>query len=672
MSVTITIENMRAAIEALQSLQGRIETQRNRVMSGTPVALPTLQDGAALARASSWLEEQLPDLQMVLDIGILLESEGTGVATLDIDDLALDDADTLLGTELGKRIGDDDLEFRTPEDRERFELYTQLLGDVAKDRDATEALMEETGPAGPTGAMYRMMEAMNNPDPTHSYWIGWEYSGEADEDYDSQDERQKFEDMAALFAENSALLVANGSRNGAIPADGGQAMFESGGPLMSTILLKTANDKGYEFGGDFLGSMGAGMADWERGSSTRYIEENLDDSYWPGMGTGSSKDTDYSPMEELLDAGDRSVQTRQGLAGNEDFLKYMTVDRENEGMEGVGPDHFDDILQRATVEVATDPSYSRNAAEISSNLVQIAGSNEIGDVYDDELGGVVATYIQDAERVVDASDATPGGIHYADGGVPPYGIDMSQDDLRGALKNVGDSDIAVSAIGDAAMRLNQVNLDEGANHLLNGPGPGEAWDRATGDPFLTSVRDAASFRGFMEDAMVNGRIDDAESEAEARKQVAEFFTMPLDLIPTDKAPLIGDYVMGQVKDQIVESYVGDGVPNAISDGKDHLDMGRQTTQLQALAAILNAHTDGEPYADLSPQMIEADPDGGTRFSADQLRQLWGSSGGPGDLSDQQIAHILQGADEMLGLPSEATQWVVTDYGSRYEEHSGNS
>ena len=424
MSVKITIENVRSAIDDLEALHGRIESQRNHVTSGTPVAVPSMAGRSCPGPGRSWLEDQVPALQMVLDIGRLLESDGSGVATLDMADLSLDDAATSLGTELGKRIGDDDLEFRTPADRERFELYAELLGDVANNADATKALMEETGPAGPMGAMYRMSETMNEMDPTHSYWIGWEYSGEAGEDYDSQEERQKFEDMAALFAQNSALLVANGSRNGAISADGARRCSRPAARPCRRSCSRPPTTRATSSTATSSGSMGEGLSEWERGSYTKYIEDGLEDTYWPGMRPATCRTRTTPRWRSCSTRATGSTQTRQGLAGNENFLEYMLVERQDEDMDGVGVDHFDDILQGATIEVADRPDVLPQRGGDLRDHVKIAGEATASATTTTTRSAASSRCTSRTRTGRSADpDGSTGSRSNGPDGVPPYGID---------------------------------------------------------------------------------------------------------------------------------------------------------------------------------------------------------------------------------------------------------
>src|SRR5690242_2828045 len=104
-SVSIDIPALQGAISALTSLASKIETQRNRVVSGTPCPVPSLSDGT-VAAVATWLTEQEPELSTRLDLAKLLDTEGAGVATYTTDADTLANTQQLLGSKLAERVND--------------------------------------------------------------------------------------------------------------------------------------------------------------------------------------------------------------------------------------------------------------------------------------------------------------------------------------------------------------------------------------------------------------------------------------------------------------------------------------------------------------------------------------------------------------------------------------
>ena len=90
-------------------LASSIDLQRSRATQGTPVALPSLQDGARAAQAAAWLTDQAPKLQTLIDLATLLDTKGTGSASY-TGSGSFSDAEDRLGHELGKQLNDLDID----------------------------------------------------------------------------------------------------------------------------------------------------------------------------------------------------------------------------------------------------------------------------------------------------------------------------------------------------------------------------------------------------------------------------------------------------------------------------------------------------------------------------------------------------------------------------------
>ena len=104
-SVSIDIDALQGAISALTGLAGRIDTQRNQVVSGTPCSLPSLSAGT-IGAVSSWLTDQEPELSTRLDLARLLATEGANVVTYTTDADTLANVQEMLGHEMAERVND--------------------------------------------------------------------------------------------------------------------------------------------------------------------------------------------------------------------------------------------------------------------------------------------------------------------------------------------------------------------------------------------------------------------------------------------------------------------------------------------------------------------------------------------------------------------------------------
>jgi hypothetical protein len=210
------------------------------------------------------------------------------------------------------------------------------------------------------------------------------------------------------------------------------------------------------------------------------------------------------------------------------------------------------------------------------------------------LAGIIATYLPDVDRVLGRSDGGQGVYDHTKGhwpnrvqagdGWPTYGIQISQDDVRGALAAVGGDPQARAVIGRSATAYNTVLMDRGATAE-------RTWDadasNSQGSPFVGAVTQSAHLYGFLVDNLAQGDIADANSEAKRRAKVAQLFLLPTDLIPMDKAgpaaPIAG-IVLDEVKDAITNAYIGDGVGEAVGHGNDDWTSTREALTLQALEA----------------------------------------------------------------------------------------
>ena len=104
-SVSIDIDALQGAISALTGLAGRIDSQRNNVLNGTPCELPSLSAGT-IGAVSAWLTDQEPELSTRLDLAKLLASEGANVVSYTTDADTLANVQQMLGHEMAERVND--------------------------------------------------------------------------------------------------------------------------------------------------------------------------------------------------------------------------------------------------------------------------------------------------------------------------------------------------------------------------------------------------------------------------------------------------------------------------------------------------------------------------------------------------------------------------------------
>lgn len=139
MSVKIDHVALKGAIDTLSSLAGRVETQRNLVQNGTPVATPSL---GTLAPHVAWMKDQAPYLQGLHDIALLLATEGGSTASFTVG-TDVKDIKKMLGETLADQAGKGNPNF--PEDQEKYaELFERWQFDPA----TMAAFQNKLGPEG--------------------------------------------------------------------------------------------------------------------------------------------------------------------------------------------------------------------------------------------------------------------------------------------------------------------------------------------------------------------------------------------------------------------------------------------------------------------------------------------------------------------------------------------
>lgn len=634
-SVSIDIASLTAAQKSLTELASAIDSQRAQATSGTPISLPSLQDGGAAAVAADWLAAEGPKLQTLIDLATLLDTEGSGSASYEGTG-SLTDAEALLGKELGNQI--DDMDVDSPEDRERYQRLADLMDKYKDNQGVTTSFLEELGPDGAREAIQKLA-AMTGVPGTSDYWENVE------EPNNPYDESQALGKLQSSIAASLTGMLGSATTNSWVDSEEwAKGIGEDWS--VAAILLRSANKNNTVLGADFTQKLGHELYESEGGDPMRHQGT-------AGAMFGNEKlyDENSDALRQLIGAADNSPDSAQGLMQDEEVASYLMHDRlTSEYLV----DGMDDLVRIATVDSANDPTGNRaqNAAEISSWAIKYAGDTHLDKGYDEELGGIVGTYMPDVYETVtghDVSDIT--------GRVPPFALDVDKSDLTNVLSDIGRNDTATSIIGDHAMRLNQVLIDHGAQESLDGRASGDPdFNRDTdGDPLMLQIHGAAEFRGYLEDELAHGMTNDGEDEAAARKKTAELFTLPLDFIDTgglDKAAPLADYLIGDIKDQIIDGYVGDPAHSAAVEGNEHYESARQATTVQSFYSIANAESDVPPNG--SDMGVTGGPDGGSQYDATGLRDDWpkdqyGNLKPPGELSESEIKDLVSQHSQDAGV-----------------------
>lgn len=647
-TVEIDTTKLQAALDGLGTLIGNVRSAALRASNETPVPLPSLE-GAELTGLLAWFEDQKPELKTRLDLAKLLDTDGNGKASYEVahgDQLW--EVKNALGDNLAKQL--EDLDINNPEDRKRATELANLLLAYKDDKAVSTRVMKEVGPLGLTSIVAKLR------DLTSSDMDSYVNLNRDDDDaaYDLQDLMGK--GLAGMLATASGELGTDWAKK-----------FGEGDPYTSAVLLNYADRSNAKFDGAFWTTVGLGL------------KKRADDMGAPwGMGNDPTTwhfgsmhlDHPPNPMTEYLNGSDNSTAMAQGMMGNKELREYFMSGDVPEVGKG---NQLGNVLRVATVDAARSDNdqVAKNAAEISSQVLWFeGGKHKPLEGIKEELGGIVATYIMDADRVFDTGgEGGPGvNMQYADGnypgpvtgkdGFPRFGINMDQAHLRGVMEDIGDNDTAVSVVGKATTGYNQIRLDRGAaEHYGHLNDPNKKWETDTpGDPLIAATSESSDFAGFMADSFVNGKIDSEEEATAQRKKIAGYFTAPLDLIKTDEVPLVGDMVIGGIKEAVIEAAGGDSVPGAISKANDTDQSTANMTKLQALYAI-QKHGSAEDKAEIDwPKGSDGKPLAPTELDKD---------------GKHQIQSILEQSDKSSGSTKTTDSTVDAHHKAHFKEYGDN-
>ncbi len=692
-TVRIDVAFLAQAKSGLTTLANNIDTQRASAQHGTPIALTSLSNSSALARSALWLHDQEGPLQQLIDLGTLLETDGSGIASYEGDG-SFGEIEALLVKEIVDQVKDfDDMD--SVNDREQMEEFATILARYAHDPDISGAVVNGLEAEGAVHAFYDMQSWLT--EQSQPNYRGGEY-------IDTNAERQRIQGLQDDLAGTLATMIGTAGREGRPPldADFGRQMVESDGRGWGVAtLFDYGSANNVDFGENILVSAGEALLEREEVQGSRYWDGPMGGTSILPFGTNQDDDQAMNdPTLQWLQVLDNNADASQTILLDTDRAKYLLGERESTYEDNKGA-AAGDVLRVATVDQALgyNPKYddagspedvrARNAAQISSNTLDMfgEGAEALGGV-DEEIGGIIATYIADVDRTATRSpDGGPGtysGEHprrpdFLEGSdLPYYGINIDKDDLTDILEDVGDNETANSTIGGAAARYNQVRLNDGASVSLEGNADGQpSWTIGEpGDPMVKAIHESSQLQGYLQDSLINGAIDGAEDEAEAKRKVASMFTLPLDYVPVPGGPA-GNFIVGEIKDQIIDGYVGDGVNEAISAGNDQYETGRRHTRLQAYYAVLGAESEN-PWGELNAgdQTRVEERGDESQYLLGGLRDSWpgaetGNPVPPSELSDDQIRAILDEAEQVPGYGGTVGSTVDTAWDNLAKPKGGN-
>lgn len=670
----------------LESLASTIESARTSAQRAVPyqVSVPTLSTSGVLGAVPEWLREQkIEPITVMRDLAYLLDNTGSTVEFTSTGADLVHDAKTEIGNIYADRFEDiDDID--SSEDREAMMHAFEMFEAYADDPVVSAAMLEKLGPEGLNDAFYDLQGLISYDWNEPNYNV-----------MDKQEEVERLKEMQDMGASVLAMATASASSAGLLDDDFGRDFVDNDarGWGVST-LFQYADKTDSTLGTDFLVDAGEAILQRER-------EQGGPDSWHGGLGGP------YPPLPFGTDDGDDAVmndpglQWLQALDSNPQASQQILSDTENaDYLLGERRSIYEDpqgaaageVLRAATVDLAFDgtDAESRTAAEIASHVVDhFGGDGNLLDGADEEVAAMLSTYMADVDRVVSRADDGESGIYgdphpsrpdwLQDGDVPAYGIMIDSSDLTGLLKEIGDTDGAVTVLGETATRYNQVRLRHGTMSSLAG---GEDWAEQTdGDPLVKAIQESSAFQGHLIDALINGDIDNEQDLKKQRDKLAAMFSLPLDYVTHVPgvgktvsdilADPVGKFIFGNIKQSATDAYSGDGVSDAMRNGNEMWGTTRNSLRLQVLHEVLSAST-----SDSSTNEYTQTQGGETRFSVpDELRDAWPTVGGRpvpvGELSEDDVRLILDESEQADGYAGLVGTGVDNSFASLTEHWSGN-
>ena len=465
-SVSIDIDALQGAISALTGLAGRIDTQRNRVVSGTPCALPSLSEGT-IGAVSSWLTDQEPELSTRLDLAKLLATEGANVVTYTTDADTLANTQEMLGHELAERVND--ISYDT--DPETLEMLNEILGNRATDVKVMSAMYTELEPSGTAQAL-SMLEANVHTfsDTTAIDLAKTLRTGLATATADP------YFDSATFGKDLTRYLVAP-----LLDRDEQDWAMEHM-PGMNGASLLAFMMRDVDYGPEFLKSAADELAYFEKQSeeggfmsASEWYSKNGASAFNEGEGF------DYpDPMAEMMRAMSRQPEVGYDFIreeGNADFF-FDKRDWSHDGYDGISA-----LADR----VSTDPDIYRQhpyeAAEIASQFVDWTADSpgfnaEDAEAASDSVGHLLSAYMPSMAAAMDgAGEDGKAGVLSADLKVTGYGVltnmpEFYRPDLASMTSVAMSTEDGLSHLAGGVADYKQTQVNHVAAQLAEHPNDG--------------------------------------------------------------------------------------------------------------------------------------------------------------------------------------------------------
>ena len=562
-SVSIDIPALESAIGKLTDLAGRIETQRNRVLNGTPCAVPSLSD-SSIALVSTWLKDQEPELSTRLDLAKLLDTKGAGVATYTTDADTLANVQSQLGKELANRVND--VSYDT--DNDDLKTLNDILARRADDAKVMSAMYQDLQPSGTarvisvlesnlhmTGAESAMdlAETLRKGLQTASKdtaFPGEQYGKDMVRWFTApmlSDDEQRWAEEHDMMGMNGASLLA---------------FMMRGGDYSPTFLKGAANE---------LDQFEQLSKDGPMGDATVWYGHNGYSEFNEGEEVKAG-----DPMAEMMRAMSRQPAVGMEFLNDEDRRNYYFSDRDwsQDGYDGVSA--LADSVSTDADNLKNDPHLATTIAADFGNKIFDRDDFDPKDAKEgaDSVSHLLSFYMPSVANTLDgeAGDGdtkTTGHLTINGLGTTGEMPIFYRDDLGNLTKVAMSTEDSMKTMaegvgGYTGQRVNNLAADLGAD-----PKNPDVRGQLRG-----ALMDDAQLQGYMERMAGETEIDEADNAEQQRQYWSGLVSDAIDFVPVPGSKVAGEE-LGDWASKGIDYAWNHGTEYAL-DGTSHAISGTPT------------------------------------------------------------------------------------------------
>lgn len=550
-TVNIDIEKLNTAITKLTDLAARIDGQRARASTGTPVSVPSLGD-SELGKKSLWLRDQLPELQTRHDLAVLLDTGDTGHASYDIAYDNLTNTKDLLGQQLASALNNVDAETSA----EDLDELNSILVRQQNDPDVMGALFETLGPDGTVGVIGSLTTWMNfvGPDEVErlrtlaeNMRSGLATASNSPAWQNRPDPYGSSLTYAQIFADDMvrysvAPLLTTEEQDAFAQA------YPNVGMHGASVLTFLMQEHGYS--GDFLVSAASTLDQFE--------QQSEDSMFGPATNWYS-----HNGMSSLIDSGqmgaydDPMAAIMQNFAANpDDGLTFFTEDRQLFYFDKRDWTHdgYESIAMAAD-SIATDSDNLANNPEATTRLASaFVDYIADGEGFNPEDAEAASPYVADLLKfympAVDQAlrngemegqpNSEPFELNYF--GTFEHYPEFYRGDLDSIMQVAMGTEDGMTSIAEGVGAFQQTQINNAA--VVFGLDPD---DPSTQTQLRDVLERTAALQGFTEYSVGQVEIDAAKDRDAQRQVFIDLVSDAAGLVPLPGADQVGDLTSKLVK-----------------------------------------------------------------------------------------------------------------------------